>query len=125
MYKSLIEPHFRYYCAVWGTTGITALQKLQKLQSGAARIASPYDAHSEPLMHALGWLTVMQLIEPETAKVVYKALHKEAPDYINRLFHRLSDSHCKMLRNSKTDLGIPMLKTSYWQKSFEFRGVHI
>ena len=77
-----------------------------------------YDAHSEPLMPTLGWPTIMQLIESETAKVTYKVLQNEAPDYLNGLFHRLSDSHSKVLRNSKTDLRIPMLKTSYRQKSF-------
>ena len=127
MYKSLIEPHFRYCCPVWGATGNTTLQKLQKLQNRAARIVTNnlYDAHSEPLMQAIGWPTVTQLIELETPKVVYKVLRNEAPDYLNRLFHKLSDSHCRMLRNSKTDLRIPMFKTSYGQKSFEFRGAHI
>ena len=124
MYKSLIEPYFRYCCPVWGATGNTALQKLQKLQNRAARIVtnSPYDAHSEPLLQRLGWPTVTQLIELETVKVVYKVLHNEAPDYLNSLFHKLSDSHCRMLHNSKTDLRIPMFKSSYGQKSFEFRG---
>ena len=92
MYKSLIEPYFRYCCPVWGATGNTALQKLQKLQNRAARIVtnSPYDAHSEPLLQRLGWPTVTQLIELETVKVVYKVLHNEAPDYLNSLFHKLS-----------------------------------
>ena len=94
MYKSLIEPHLRYCCPVWGAAGNTALQKLQKLQNRAARIVtnSPYDAHSEPLIQKLGWPTIKQLIESETAKVVYKALHNEAPDYLKGLFHRLSDT---------------------------------
>ena len=67
----------------------------------------------------------MQPIESETTNVVYKVLHNEAPNYLNKLFHRLSDSHNKILCNSKTDLRIPMLKVSYGQKSFEFRGEHI
>ena len=67
----------------------------------------------------------MQLIESETTKVVYKALHNETTDYLNGLFHRLSDSHSKVLRNSKTDLHISMLIASYGQKSFEFKGAHI
>ena len=127
MYKSLIEPHFRYCCPVWGAAGITALQKLQKLQNRAARIVtnSPYDAHSEPLIQKLGWPTIKQLIESETAKVVYKALHNEAPDYLKGLFHRLSDTQSRVLRNSNTDLRIPLFKTSSGQKSFEFRGARI
>ena len=127
MYKSLIEPHFRYCCPVWGAAGITALQKLQKLQNRAARIVtnSPYDAHSQPLIQNLGWPTIKELIESETAKVVYKALHSEAPDYLKGLFHRLSDTKSRVLRNSNTDLHIPLFKTSSGQKSFEFRGARI
>ena len=114
MYKSLVEPHFRYCCPVWGAAGITALRKLQKLQNRAARIVtnSPYDAHSQPLIQKLGWPTIQELIESETGKVVYKALHHEAPDYLKGLFHRLSDTQSRMLRNSNTDLRIPLFITS-------------
>ena len=98
---SVFEAHFRYCCPVWGAAGITALQKLQKLQNRAARIVtnSAYDAHSEPLIQKLGWPTIKQLIESETAKVVYKALHNEAP--------------------------IPLFKMFSGQKCFEFRGTRI
>ena len=127
MYKSLVEPHFRYCCPVWGAAGITVLQKLQKLQNRAARIVtnSPYEAHSQPLIQKLGWPTIQELIESETGEVVYKALLNEAPDYLKGLFHRLSDTQSRMLRNSNTDLRIPLFKTSSGQKSFEFRGAPI
>ena len=113
-YKRIIEPHFRYCCPVWGAAGITALRKLQKLQNWAARIvtSSAYYAHSDPLIQKLGWPTIKQLIESEIAKVVYKALHNEAPDYIKGPFHTLSDTQSRMLRNSNTDRRIPVFKTS-------------
>ena len=52
MYRSLIEPYFRYCCPIWGSASSANLQRLQKLQNRAARIVtdSPYDAHSEPLI---------------------------------------------------------------------------
>ena len=40
---------------------------------------------------------------------------------IKGLFHRLSDTQGRMLRNSHTDLRIPLFKTSSGQKRFEFR----
>ena len=106
MYTSLIEPYFKYCCPVWGWIGTTTLQKLQKLQNRAARVAtkSCFDAPSESLIQHLGWLTIEQLIELETAKVVYKALHNEAPPYMNELFLKLSITQCRELRNSSTDL---------------------
>ena len=86
---------------------------------------SPCDAHSKPLMKELGRLTIKQLIDTETVKIVYKALHNEAPKYLIELFHRLSDIQNRELRNSKTDLHIPLVKTSSEQKSFSYRGVCI
>ena len=90
MYKGLIKLHFRCCCPAWGTAGITAL----RLKNRAARIVTniPYDAHSELLIQELEWLIIKQLIESETAKVVYKALHSEAPDYLKRLFHTQSSN---------------------------------
>ena len=66
----------------------------------------------------LGWLAIKQLIDSETVKIVYKALHNEAPKYLKGLFHRLSGIQNRELRNSKTDLHIPLLRTSSGQKSF-------
>ena len=38
MYKSLVEPYFRYCCPVWGGCCSTAINELQKLQSRDATI---------------------------------------------------------------------------------------
>ena len=82
MYRSIIEPYFRHCYPIWGSASSTNLQRLQKLQNQASRIVteSPYDAHSEPLIKELGWLTINQQIHRETEKIVYKALHNEAPE---------------------------------------------
>ena len=45
--------------------------------------------------------TIKQLIDTETVKIVCKALHNEAPKYLNELFHRLSDIQNRELRNSR------------------------
>ena len=56
MYKSLVEPHFRYCYPVWDNVGKTSLTKLQKLQNRAARIftGSRYDQSALPLIRVLG-----------------------------------------------------------------------
>ena len=112
MYTSLIEPYFRYCCPVWGCIGTTTLQKLQELQNRAARVATHgcFDAPSEPLIQQLGWLAIEQLIELETVKVVYKALHNEGAPYMKELFLKLSNTQCWELRNASTDLYIPRSK---------------
>ena len=67
IYKSIIEPHFRICYSVWGVCSVITLNKLQKLQNRAARIAtnSPYDAPSQPLLEKLGWQSIRELINME------------------------------------------------------------
>ena len=40
LYTGIIEPHFRYCCLVWGCTGVTEINQLQKLQNRAALIVT-------------------------------------------------------------------------------------
>ena len=122
MYTSLVEPYFRYCCPVRRCVGTNTLHKLQKLQNRAAT-SNCFDAPSEPPIQELGWLTIEQLIEQETAKVVYKALHNETPLYVKGLLLKLSDAHSKVLCNFPPDFNVPCLRTSTGQKSFRYRGV--
>ena len=128
MYFSIVESHFRYCCSVWGCAGDTALRKLQKLQNRAARVVtnSPFDHASLPLISKLGWLTVNEMIDFETACMVYKALHGLAPPYMKSMFQTLSESCNRTLLNTSTDLRIFLLcKTSNGQRSFSYRGVTV
>ena len=81
LYTSIVEPHFRYCCAVWGCCGTTEISKLQKLQNRAARIItnSSFDASSKPLIQNLGWKTVNDMIKHESRTMVYKSINNIAP----------------------------------------------
>ena len=127
MYRSIIEPHFRFCCLVWGVCSGTALNKLQKLQNRAARIAtnSPYNAPSQPLLEKLGWQTIRELIDIETAMMVYRSINNKAPNYLTSFFERLSQNTIRELRNTKTDLKLPLLKISSGQKCFSYRGARL
>ena len=124
LYRSIIEPYFSYCCSVWGSCGASKLDVLQKLQNKATRIVtnSPFDASAAPFLQRLGWPSVQKLIYEETGSMVYKSLKSLAPQYLSDLFVRLSGVHPRDLRNSKTDLAIPMLRTGNGQKSFAYRG---
>ena len=102
---------------------LNEMEALQKLQNKAARIVtnSPFDASAAPLLQRLGWPSVQKLINKETGPMVYKSLNSIAPQYLSDLFVRLSEVHPREFRNSKTDLVIPMLKTSNDQNSFVYR----
>ena len=115
MYSGIVEPHVRNCCSVWGCGGETLLDKLQKLQNRAARIVtnSSYDASSLPLIGNLGWLTMKEMIEFETATTVYKSLHGLAPEYMQLMLMELSENTSRCLRNTEADLRIPRFATSY------------
>ena len=57
IHQALIQPHFDYCKAVWGTCGVTLRDKLQKLQNRAARVLtfSNYDFNAGQLLEILGW----------------------------------------------------------------------
>ena len=127
IYKGIVEPHFNYCRSVWDSCGTTKLNKLQKLQNRAARIAtdSDFDKSAAPLIQDLGWPTIVQLIQRETSTMTYKCLKQLAPTYFSGCFSKLSDYHIRFLRNSGTDVHVPRMKTSTGQKSFAYRGTKV
>ena len=127
LYTSIVEPHFRYCSSVWGCTGSTEIHQLQKLQKRAARIVtnSSYNAPSRPLIEGLGWKTIQGLIENETGTMVFKSLNGLAPRYLCNLFTKNSECSSHSLRNTETDLKLPMKKTTNGQKCFSFRGAKL
>ena len=106
------------------STNLKAAASYRKLQNKAARIVanSPFCASAAPLLQRLGWASVQKLMNKETGSMIYKSLDSLAPRYLSDLFVRLSGVHPRELRNSKTDLAIPMLRTGNGQKSFAYRG---
>ena len=124
MYRGIVEPHFRYCCSVWGNCGVTRLQNLQKLQNRAARIVtrSNFDSPAMPIIQKLKWPTISDIIRSETATTVYKSLNGLAPEYLSKLFVKNSTRNTRKLRNTETDLLLPLRKTNNGQKGISFRG---
>ena len=124
MYSGIVEPHFRFCCSLWGCCGVTKLQTLQKLQNRAARIVtkSNFDTPSIGLIQSLNWPTVSDIIRGETATTVYKSLNGLVPEYLSSLFEKRSTRNVRELRNTETDLSIPLRKTNNGQRAISFRG---
>ena len=89
---------------------MTKLQTLQKLQNRAARIVtkSNFDTPAIGLIQSLNWPTVSDIIRGETATTVYKPLNGLVPEYLSSMFERRSTRNVKELRNTETDLSIPL-----------------
>ena len=126
LYKGIVEPHSRYCCSVWGCAGSTELSQLQKLQNRAARIItnSSFDTPSRPLIDKLGWKTIEQLVASESKTMVFKSLHELAPQYLCDLFTQNSKCSSNVLRNSETDLRLPMKRSSKRQNWLGFVYTH-
>ena len=88
LYTSIVEPHFRYCCSVWGCAGTTEINRLQKLQNRAARIVtnSSFDTPSNQLIEKLGWKTINELIDIESKTMVFKSLNELATPYLRSSF---------------------------------------
>ena len=86
---------------------------LQKLQNRAARIVtnSSYDSSASALIKTLNWPTVVDKIKVETACMVYKSINDLAPDYLSEMLTKNSAYSRKNLRNTATDLQVPLMKT--------------
>ena len=120
-----MEPYFRYCCSVWGCSSSTEKDRLQKLQDQAARIitGSSFTTSALPLIENLGWTTIEELISYERKVLVSKASNSLAPQYLTELFSRNSQGSLHTLRNTSTDLKLPLYKTVNGLKCFSFRGV--
>ena len=57
--------------------------------------------------------------------MVYKFLNGLAPTYLSNILSRNSIRDTVYLRNSKTDLQVPLFKTANGQKSFVYRWAHV
>ena len=57
--------------------------------------------------------------------MVHKSINNEAPNYLTSLFERLPQNTIRELRNTNTDLKLPLLKTSSGRKCFSYRGARI
>ena len=110
-----------------GACGGTRLQELQKLQNRAARIVtnSSYDSSASALIKTLNWPTVADMIKVETACMVYKSINDLAPDYLSEIFTKNSACRRKNLRNTATDLQVPLMKTCNGQRAFSYRGTGV
>ena len=120
LYRSIVEPYFRYCCSVWGCCSSTEKDGLQKLQNRAARIitGSSFTTSALPLIESLGWKTIEDLISNETKVWVFKVLNGLASQYLAELFLRNSQRSLLTFRNNSTDFKLPLFKTANNQKCF-------
>ena len=95
LYKTLIEPYFRYYSTIWGYCNDSQV-KNHILQNKAVRIVtfSKYQTANHPqLLKDFEWLSVHNLIKFDTAALMYKVHNEIIPDPIIALFDKTEAIH--------------------------------
>ncbi len=83
--QSLVMSHIKYCFSIWGTTNSALINKIQKLQNFAARVAvgglKKYD-HVSPAFRKLNWLKVRQLHTFYLATAMFKAISNVYPIWL-------------------------------------------
>ena len=124
LYTSIVEPHFQYCCSVWGCCNSTDILQLQRLQNRAASIVtnSHFDSPSKPLIQSLGWKANEELINRQVNLTIFKCLNSIASKYLCNIFTKNTVNATRSLRNTNTDLRLPLKSSPNGQKCFSIRG---
>ena len=77
---------------------------------------------NKPLLQKLESKTIVELIADETKMMVFKSLNDFGPQDMLNMFTKNSQLSKRNLRNTTTDLRLPLRKSTAVQKSFSYRG---
>ena len=99
----------------------------ERLQNRVAEFItnSPFDASSLPVIFALGWSTIREIIDLESVTIVYKSLNVGAPSYTSDMFTKVNASTTRYLRNLDYDLRFFLLRTTTGQRCFSYQGAKL
>ena len=88
LYCSLVLPYLSYCAEVWGNTYKSSLHSLSVLQKRAIRIIHKvgYLDHTTPLFLRSHLLKFSEIVEYQTAIIMFKAIHNLLPANIQKLF---------------------------------------
>ena len=73
------------------------------------------------LIHSFVWPSLSDIIRSETATAMFKSLNSLVPEYLSNLFVKNSTRNIRKLRNTETNLSLPLRKTSHGQNATSFR----
>ena len=126
LYKTLAEPYFRCCNTTWGTCNSSLLDGLQDLQKSGARTVTSVkyeDTDHAKLIKELDWLNMRELIEYDTASLVYKIENDLAPTHMKNMFMKSSEVHSYITRSAaSSDFHLPKRNLNIGKASFSYHG---
>ena len=124
--QSLALSIISYCLKVWGMTTKEQLDRVQKVQNFAARVAygglRKYD-HVSPIFAELKWLYIEKKLMNDISIFAYKVCNKLLPDWLFS-FATVGDHNVRPTRQS-SDLFISRTKTDIGARSISIRGAKI
>ena len=121
--QTLVLSMINYCLKIWGTTNRTQLQKVQKLQNFAARVAvggvRKYD-HITPTIRELQWLKIEQKCDYDICIMVFKILRNKLPSWLITL-RTVSEMHSRYTRQGN-HLFFDRTNTNVGSRSLTKRG---
>jgi len=123
LYNALVLPHFDYADLIYGMGYKTDLDRLQKVQTRAARLLTGSGPRTprEGMFASLHWLSLTNRRSYNKAVLVYKCLNGLAPDYLCDMFRY--ETYVYQTRSS--NLGLlhePKAKSVFFENSFQVSG---
>lgn len=113
--QSLVLSVINYGLVVWGSTNQTQLDRIQKLQNFAARVAIGGVAkweHITPFIKQLKWLKVKERFKYEQGIIVHKIIHDRFPNWtfslpkVSEIYKVCTrQQHDLYVLNTKTHIG--------------------
>ena len=125
LYNAIIQPYFDYCSPLWDNCGIGLKDRLQKYQNRAARVitGSTYDIRSSNLLEELNWKSLEERRKYLKSIFVYKILNgHSAPNLQDAFCLHNNRDNIYNLRNSETDLALPMPKREFGKRCFSYNG---
>ena len=116
-------PLIDYGSNSWGSTSITNIERINKLQKRAARIIlkADFTTPSADMFQRLGWMNVKHRIDYNKSVMTYNALHNLTPSYISDLLRPKAQINNRTLRSSEDgSLAQQKARTAFYTGSFTF-----
>ena len=123
VYFALVYPHIHYGISCWGSASKKQLQKIYVKQKWAVKVItnSAIRDSSTPLFHSLGILKLEDVFQLKVATeirrlIISKSLHKFRLEFLHRI-HTYSTRSA-----SKSNFGIPAVKTNLGKATLKYKG---
>lgn len=99
--NSIVMSHFEYRAPLLHNLNKSQMDLLLKLEKRCARtvLSCSKQTHSKPLFINLNWLPFHQIIELQTAVLMYKIKHAMCPHYLQDIFVSISKIHTHRTRS--------------------------